>query len=282
MKILETPRDAIQGLHTFIPTAKKIETLNAILQVGYDIVDVGSFVSDKAIPQFRDMREVIEKIDISNSKSGIFILVANRKGGEIASSFEQVDIIGFPFSTSPTFLKRNINSDFEKSEKIIDRLQNIAVKTNKKLFIYLSMAFGNPYGDPETPELVYKWTENLISKGINTISLSDITGVATSEQITEMYSTLTSDFPTTEFGIHLHVKGDDWYDKIDAAYKNGCVIFDGVINGLGGCPMTGYELLGNLPTGNLIEYAQKNNIPVKIDMEQFKKAKDLSVINWMF
>jgi hydroxymethylglutaryl-CoA lyase len=144
------------------------------------------------------------------------------------------------------------------------------------------MAFGNPYGDPETPELIYKWTENLISKGINTISLSDITGIATSEKITEMYSTLTSDFPTTEFGIHLHVKGDDWYDKIDAAYKNGCVIFDGVINGLGGCPMTGYELLGNLPTGNLIEYAQKNNIPVKIDMEQFKKAKDLSVINWMF
>ena len=282
MKILETPRDAIQGLHTFIPTAKKIETLNAILKVGYDIVDIGSFVSDKAIPQFRDMREVIEKIDISNSQSGIFILVANRRGGEIASSFEQVDIIGFPFSTSPTFLKRNINSDFEKSEKIIDQLQNIAVKTDKKLFIYLSMAFGNPYGDPETPELIYKWTENLISKGINTISLSDITGVATSEQITEMYSTLTSDFPATEFGIHLHVKGDDWYDKIDAAYKNGCVIFDGVINGLGGCPMTGYELLGNLPTGNLIEYAQKNNIPVKIDMEQFKKAKDLSVINWMF
>jgi hydroxymethylglutaryl-CoA lyase len=281
MKILETPRDAIQGLNTFIPTTKKIETLNALLKVGFDIVDVGSFVSDKAIPQFRDMREVLEKIDLSDSKSDIFILVANGKGGEIASSFEKIDIIGFPFSTSPTFLKRNINSGFEKSEKIIDRLLDIAVKTDKKLFIYLSMAFGNPYGDSDSPDLIYEWTEKLVSKGISSISLSDITGVATPDQITEIYSNLTTDFPGTEFGIHLHVKGDDWYSKIDAAYKNGCKVFDGVINGLGGCPMTGYELLGNLPTGNLIEYAQKNNIPVKIDMEKFKKARELSIVNWM-
>jgi hydroxymethylglutaryl-CoA lyase len=281
MKILETPRDAIQGLNTFIPTTKKIETLNALLKVGFDIVDVGSFVSDKAIPQFRDMREVLEKIDLSDSKSDIFILVANGKGGEIASSFEKIDIIGFPFSTSPTFLKRNINSGFEKSEKIIDRLLDIAVKTDKKLFIYLSMAFGNPYGDSDSPDLIYEWTEKLVSEGISTISLSDITGVATPDQIAEIYSNLTTDFPGTEFGIHLHVKGDDWYSKIDAAYKNGCKVFDGVINGLGGCPMTGYELLGNLPTGNLIEYAQKNNIPVKIDMEKFKKARELSIVNWM-
>ncbi len=281
MKILETPRDALQGLPDFIPTDKKIESLNEILKVGFDIVDIGSFVSGKAIPQFRDMKEVIEGLDISESKSELFILAANRKGGEIASGFEQVDIIGFPFSTSPTFLKRNINSDFEKSERIIDQLQNIAVKTNKKLFIYLSMAFGNPYGDPDSPDLIYEWTEKLVSKGINTIGLSDITGVSTPAMIAEIYSTLTREFPETEFGIHLHIKGDDWYDKIDAAYNNGCTIFDGVINGLGGCPMTGYELLGNLPTGNLVEYANKNDIHLLVDTEQFEKAKKIANKNWM-
>ena len=281
MKILETPRDAIQGLRTFIPTHKKIETLNAILNVGYDIVDIGSFVSDKAIPQFRDMREVIDGIDIPPSKPEIFILTANSRGGETASFFDRIDTIGFPFSTSPTFLKRNINSDLEKAEQVVDDLQNLSLKRGKKLFIYLSMAFGNPYGDPDSPELIYKWTEKLVSKGINTISLSDITGVATPDQISAIYSALTNEFPDTEFGIHLHVKGGDWYEKIDAAFKNGCKLFDGVINGLGGCPMTGYELLGNLPTGNLIEYARKNNIPLKIDMEQFKKARELAYENWV-
>jgi len=281
MKILETPRDALQGLSDFIPTDKKIESLNEILKVGFDIVDIGSFVSGKAIPQFSDMIEVIEGIDISESKSDIFILAANRKGGEIAAGFEQVDIIGFPFSTSPEFLKRNINSDFEKSERIIDQLQNIAVKTNKKLFIYLSMAFGNPYGDSDSPDLIYEWTEKLILKGINTIGLSDITGVSTPAMIAEIYSTLTRDFPGTEFGIHLHIRGDNWYDKIDAAYSNGCTIFDGVINGLGGCPMTGYDLLGNLPTGNLVEYANRNDIPLSVDTEQFEKAKKIADKNWM-
>jgi len=272
MRILETPRDAIQGLPDFIPTKKKIELLNELLKVDFDIVDVGSFVSDKAIPQFRDMKEVLESIDIADSKSEIFILVANRKGGEIAAGFEQVDIIGFPFSTSPEFLKRNINSDFIKAEKTIDELQNIALKSKKKIFIYLSMAFGNPYGDSDSPKLIYHWAEKLISKGITAIGLSDITGVAKPDMIAEIYSVLTKDFTETEFGIHLHVKDDDWYDKIDAASKNGCSIFDGVINGLGGCPMTGYDLLGNLPTGNLLEYARKNNISLAINPEQFEKA----------
>ncbi len=272
MIILETPRDAMQGLPGFIPTQKKVEALNEILRVGFDIVDIGSFVSDKAIPQFADMNEVIAGLDISGSDSDIFILVANEKGGETASEFQEIDIIGFPFSTSPTFLKKNINSNFVKAERTIDRLQNICVKTGKKLFIYFSMAFGNPYGDPETPGLIYEWTEKIVSKEVTTISLSDITGVATPGQIGEIYSNLTADFPETEFGIHLHVKGGDWYDKIDAAYKNGCKVFDGVINGLGGCPMTGYELLGNLPTGNLIEYADKNNIPLRVDKKRFEKA----------
>lgn len=276
LKILETPRDAIQGLKNIIPLSKKVELINALLQVGFDIIDIGSFVSSKAIPQLGDTEDVIKKIDISATKSKLFVLTANKKGGEKAAQFEQISYIGFPFSISPVFLKRNINSDFNKALKTIDELQNICLKSKKKLIVYLSMAFGNPYGDPSGKEIILHWTEILSSKGIETISLSDIIGVATPEMINDTYASLSKEFSGIEFGLHLHIKKDDWYDKIDAAYKNGCKLFDGVINGIGGCPMTGYELLGNMPTGNILDYAQTNNISLAINKKKFIEAQLLA------
>ena len=277
MNILETPRDAMQGLTRFIPTDKKVKLINALLQVGFDIIDVGSFVSQKAIPQLKDTEEVINRIDLSNTKSKLFVLVANTKGGKQASLFEQVSYIGFPFSTSEKFLDKNIGSDFIRAEKTIDELQDLCLKTNKKLIVYLAMAFGNPYGDPSGKEIILNWVEKLNNKGINIISLSDIIGVATPKLIEDTYASLTKEFPDIAFGVHLHIKKDDWYDKIDAAFKSGCKIFDGVVSGIGGCPMTGYELVRNLPTGNILDYAQKNNVPLSIDKSSFITARQIAL-----
>ncbi len=276
IKILETPRDAIQGLDSLIPLTKKVELMNSLLKVGFDILDVGSFVSPKAIPQMADTEEVIRQLDLSQTNTKLFVLTVSAKGGEKAASFENISYIGFPFSTSSTFLRKNINSDFDKSMKTITDLQEICIRSNKTLIVYLSMAFGNPYGDPSGIEIIINWVEKLQELGVRIISLSDITGVATPKMITEIYSSLSSKFPEIEFGLHLHTNRDDWYDKLDAAYKNGCRIFDGVINGLGGCPMSGYELLGNLPTGNIIEYAEKNNVFLKINKTEFLKSQQLA------
>ncbi len=272
MKILETPRDAMQGFSHFIPTDKKTKLINAILKVGFDIVDIGSFVSPKVIPQFADFNQVIDRLDYDNSKSDIFVLVANINGANEAFQFEQIKYIGFPFSTSATFLKKNINADFTKALGIIDHIQNLCQKSDKKLMLYEAMAFGNPYDDPDNLEEIYKWTKHFSEMGIRTISLSDIIGVATPLQIAETYKVLTNDFPNIEFGIHLHIKKDDWYDKIDAAWENGCRIFDGVLNGMGGCPMTGYELLGNLSTLYLLDYATKNSSEININEDQLNIA----------
>ncbi len=276
IKILETPRDAIQGLDSLIPLPKKVELMNSLLKVGFDILDVGSFVSPKAIPQMADTEEVIRQLDLSQTNTKLFVLTVSASGGEKVARFENISFIGFPFSTSATFLKKNINSDFDKSMRTIADLQQICIRSNKTLIVYLSMAFGNPYGDPSGIEIIIKWVEKLQELGVSIISLSDITGVATPKMITEIYSSLSSKFPEIEFGLHLHTNRDDWYDKLDAAYKNGCRIFDGVINGLGGCPMSGYELLGNLPTGNIIEYAEKNNVFLKINKTEFLKSQQLA------
>ena len=276
IKILETPRDAIQGLDSLIPLTKKVELMNSLLKVGFDILDVGSFVSPKAIPQMADTEEVIRQLDLSQTNTKLFVLTVSAKGGEKAASFENISYIGFPFSTSSTFLRKNINSDFDKSMKTITDLQEICIRSNKTLIVYLSMAFGNPYGDSSGIEIIIKWVEKLQELGVSIISLSDITGVATPKMITEIFSSLSSKFPEIEFGLHLHTNRDDWYDKLDVAYKNGCRVFDGVINGLGGCPMSGYELLGNLPTGNIIEYAEKNNVFLKINKTEFLKSQQLA------
>ncbi|NOX48357.1 MAG: hydroxymethylglutaryl-CoA lyase [Chlorobi bacterium] len=276
IKILETPRDAMQGLHTLIPLEKKVELIDSLLKVGFDILDVGSFVSPKAIPQMADTAEVIRQIDLSKTNTELFSLVVTESGGATAAGFREISYIGFPFSTSETFLRKNIRSDFNKSMETISGLQEICLRTHKTLVVYLSMAFGNPYGDPAGKEIILQWVDKLYKKGVSVISLSDITGVATPVMINDVYSSLALEFPQTEFGLHLHTTGENWYNKIDAAYKQGCRLFDGVVNGFGGCPMTGYELLGNLPTGNIIEYAEKNSISLKIDKEQFVKSRLLA------
>jgi len=274
IKILETPRDAMQGLVDYIPWRRKVELLNAILAVGFDIVDIGSFVSPKAIPQFIDMKKVIEKLDFDNTISDIFALVANKQGADDVFQYEQIKYIGYPFSGSATFLKKNINADFELALDTIDYIQNLCMKHNKKFLLYESMAFGNPYGDPSGMDEIYKWTKHFVDMGIKNISLSDIIGIAIPELIGNVYKNLNSEFPDIEFGIHLHVK-DDGIEKIEAAWENGCTIFEGVMSGLGGCPMTGYELLGNLPTHNIIDFANRNNIPTNIDNKLYAEAQSI-------
>jgi len=276
IKILETPRDAMQGLIEIIPTSKKVELIDALLQVGFDIVDVGSLVSVKAIPQLADTADVIKQIDISGSSTKLFVLVANLNGAKKASETEKIDYLGFPFSTSETFLMKNINASFEKGWRLVNEMQGLCVKNNKNLMVYLAMAFGNPYGDPISIEIIHEFVDKLSSIGIKTISLSDIIGVASPGMIGQAYALLTEKYPETEFGIHLHIKQNDWREKIEMAYENGCQIFDGVINGFGGCPMTGYDMLGNLPTGNIIKFAKSKGIELAIDDAKFNQAKILA------
>ncbi|MCB2219308.1 MAG: hydroxymethylglutaryl-CoA lyase [Bacteroidetes bacterium] len=273
-KILETPRDALQGLSRFVPTSEKIDLLGPLLQIGFDIVDIGSFVSHKVIPQFSDMDAILERLPKAHANTRLFALTGNVKGAEKAAGYDQIDYIGFPFSLSETFLKRNIHSDLPKGLKTIRKIQEICHQAGKTQWVYLTMAFGNPYHDPVDTDLLMHWTQILYDVGIRQISLSDITGVAVPAQIAEYFHLLSHAFPEIEFGIHLHVRDHDWEPKIEAAYHNGCIVFDGVTGGFGGCPMTGYELLSNLPTQYIIQFAKKNNIPLQLDLENYPKMLD--------
>lgn len=269
IKILETPRDAMQGLQRIIPTDHKVELINTLLQVGFDIIDVGSIVSEKAVPQMKDTLEVLDRINTAESSSKLFVLVVNSKGALSAAGINKVSYLGFPFSSSPTFLKKNINSDFDNAWKTINEIQNCCIKWNKNFLVYFSMAFGNPYGDTEDVEIIYEWTEKLYQIGIRNISLSDITGVANPEKIETIFHFLTNQYPEIEFGLHLHTRGNDPVQKLNAAFNNGCRLFESVINGLGGCPMTGYELLGNLPTGSIINWASSKKLNLNINYKKY-------------
>lgn len=272
IKITEAPRDAMQGIAGFIPTQTKIGLINALLGVGFDTIDFGSFVSPKAIPQLRDTAEVVTKLDLSQTKSKLMAIVGNTKGAEAACGFDQISMVGFPFSFSETFLKRNLNTSITKAQKTVDEIQNICISRNKKLQVYLSMAFGNPYGDPWNVELVVKWVKFFDDSGIAFISLSDITGMADAAMIAEIFENLGNEIKNAGVGLHLHTLEHNWHEKVDAAYKNGCRRFDGVIGGAGGCPMTGYELLGNLNTRNILNYCAENNIATGINREAFEMA----------
>ncbi len=274
IKILETFRDAVQGLDHFIPTEKKIISINELLKVGFDILDVGSFVSPGIIPQFSDMDVVMRQIDTSGTTSELFVLVANKKGAEKAKEFDSINYFGFPFSTSETFLRKNINRDFESVWSDINEIQEICLKHNKTLIVYEAMAFGNPYGDPVNVEICLQWAEKFSDIGVGIIHLSDIIGVATPAQIAEYYQQLTVNYPTIEFGIHLHDDGKNWQEKVERAFQNNCKFFDGVISGLGGCPMTGYELLSNLQTSELLDFAQKMSIKTNINHEIFWSVRE--------
>jgi hydroxymethylglutaryl-CoA lyase len=276
IKILETPRDGLQGLKQIIPTHKKIEFINQLLRCGFNSVEVGSIVSPNAIPQMADTLEILEKLDYSGTKSRIAVLVANKNGGKKAMDFDIIDDLIFPFSISESFMKRNINQGFEEAEKTVDDLMNLCMANNKTLIPYLSMGFGNPYGDEWSLDILRFWTEKYAAKGIKIIPVSDIMGEALPDKIEMVFSSLIKEYPEIEFGFHLHSEKHTAKQKIDAAYRAGIRRFDTVLGGLGGCPMTGKELIGNLDLSILANYCEENEIETGLNKQFLKTALQLN------
>jgi len=272
IKIIETPRDAMQGIKEFIPTHKKIAFLNTLLQVGFDTLDFGSFVSPKAIPQLRDTAEIVEQLNLSNTKTKLLAIIGNTRGALQAVEFPQIKYLGYPYSISETFLKLNINSNFDKSFKQVTEIQEICVKHNKELVLYISNAFGNVYDDAWSPEIVYEHVQKLNSLGIKIIPLSDTIGVGNYDTIYSAFDAVVHDFSHIEFGAHLHTTNNNWHENVSAAYNAGCRRFDTVLNGLGGCPMSGKELIGNLHTRKLLYFLQKRKESIPLNMQAFNKA----------
>ena len=254
VKLIECPRDAMQGWADFIPTEKKIAYINALLKVGFDTIDFGSFVSPKAIPQMADTKEVITKLNLTNTQTKLLAIIANVRGADDAVGYEQIDYLGFPFSVSETFQQRNTNASIDDSFMHVSEIQNLCIKNNKELVVYISMGFGNPYGDIYNEDIVFKWVNKLNSLGVKIISLADTVGVATSEQVEKMTKYLIDNFPQTEIGVHLHSTATNWKVKTDAALNAGCNRFDGALKGIGGCPMAGNDLVGNMNTELMIPY----------------------------
>ncbi|MGZ3810497.1 MAG: hydroxymethylglutaryl-CoA lyase [Mucilaginibacter sp.] len=276
IQITECPRDAMQGLTNFIPTDIKAAYINLLLQVGFDTIDFGSFVSAKAIPQMQDTAAVLEKLDLSNSKSKLLAIIANYRGAEDAAEHGQITYLGFPFSISETFQRRNANSGIVEALETVKKIKELSGKKGKELLVYLSMGFGNPYGDEWSNDIVLQWAETLIAEGIQYISLADTIGVATPEQIGDLYTLLADRFPSTAFGVHLHSTPDTWLPKIEAAYKSGCKRFDTALKGYGGCPMAKDELTGNIATENVISYVQSRKIDLGLNMRKLREAMDYS------
>lgn len=276
MKLIECPRDAMQGMHEFIPTEKKVAYINSILKAGFDTVDFGSFVSPKAIPQMRDTAQVLEKLDLVNSRSKLLAIIANVRGAQDAVEFEEISYLGFPFSISETFQQRNTNSSIAESLSRVEEIQDLCIRNKKQLVVYVSMAFGNPYGDEWSSDVAVEWTKRLAQLGIKIIALSDTIGVSNPENITFLFSKLIPEFPGIEIGAHLHTTPTTWEEKVHAAYTSGCRRFDSAIKGYGGCPMAADKLTGNMPTENLLSYFRKNNISTGIDEKSFTQAIDLA------
>jgi len=259
IKIIECPRDAMQGIKAFIPTEKKAQYIQSLLRVGYDTIDFGSFVSPKAIPQMIDTAELLSMLDLSQTESKLLAIIANTRGAELAAAHKEIQYLGFPFSISENFQMRNTHKTIAESIVTLQEILDIAYKSDKEVVAYLSMGFGNPYGDPWNVEIVGEWTEKLAKMGVKILSLSDTVGSSTPEVIDYLFSNLIPKYPHIEFGAHLHTTPDKWYEKVDAAYKAGCLRFDGAIQGFGGCPMAADDLTGNMPTEKLLSYftAQK-------------------------
>ncbi len=275
IKITECPRDAMQGLHQFIPTELKAAYINLLLQVGFDIIDFGSFVSPKAIPQMSDTAEVLQKLDLSNTKSKLLAIIANYRGAEEAAQHSEIDYLGFPFSISETFQQRNANTSIAEAQEIVERINELCGSKDKKLRIYLSMGFGNPYGDEWSTDILYYWAEKLIYLGIEDIYLADTIGIATPGQISNIMKDLTG-LTDIQFGMHLHSTPDTWQEKITAAYHGGCHMFDAALKGYGGCPMAKDELTGNIATENLVGYLQTQNEPLGLNLDKLREAMDFS------
>ncbi|MFZ6051234.1 hydroxymethylglutaryl-CoA lyase [Halocola ammonii] len=273
MKLIECPRDAMQGIKEFIPTESKVRYINQLLDVGFHTIDVGSFVSPKAVPQMKDTAEVLDSINWQNSDSKLLTIVANKRGAEDAVQFEQVDYLGFPFSISEEFQKRNTNSTIEQSLSRVEEIQNLCEKYNKKVVIYISMAFGNPYGEKWDPEIAIKWSERLHREiGIDIIALSDTIGVSNKENISQIFEALIPELQNVEFGAHLHTTPDSWEEKVAAAYESGCRRFDGALKGFGGCPMAKDDLTGNMATENMISWFDKNDVELGLNKKALEKA----------
>ncbi len=276
VKLIECPRDAMQGIPAFIPTKTKAAYINQLLKVGFDTIDFGSFVSPKAIPQMKDTAEVLSLLDLQDSRSALLAIVANRRGAEDAVVFEEISCLGYPFSVSETFQLRNTNATIEESLARVAEIQEICQQRRKKMVLYISMGFGNPYGDPWNVEIVQRWVDQLVGMGIDIFQLSDTIGVAGPESISYLFSNLIPAYPDIEFGAHFHTTPMAWEEKIRAAYENGCRRYDGAIRGFGGCPMAKDELTGNMPTENMVGFFNQARENTGLDPAAFRKAVEMT------
>lgn len=272
IKLIECPRDAMQGMHEFIPTEKKVEYINSVLACGFDTVDFGSFVSPQAIPQMRDTAEVLEQLDLGAGNSHLLAIVANLRGAQDACVFDEISFLGFPFSISETFQQKNTNSSISESLKRVEEIQMLCRKKKKELVIYISMAFGNPYGEEWNAEVAIQWVQRLSGFGIKKFAMSDTVGVSDPKKIKQLFNGLIPEFPTLEFGAHLHTTPDTWEEKVAAAYESGCRRFDSAIKGFGGCPMAEDKLTGNMPTEKLLDWLEKNKVSTGIKKKEFAEA----------
>jgi len=276
IKLIECPRDAMQGWAHFIPTAKKIEYINALLKVGFDTIDFGSFVSPKAIPQMADTKDVLNGLQLNNNATKLLAIIANQRGAEEAVVYDQISYLGFPFSVSETFQQRNTNASIADSFSNVSLIHNLCVKNDKEMVVYISMGFGNPYGDVYNQEIVFEWVNKLVALGIKTISLADTVGVATADQVNTMTSYLIQQFPNIEIGVHLHSTPLNWKEKMEAALAAGCTRFDGALKGIGGCPMAGDELVGNMNTELMLPYLLQKDVLNPINETELNVALQLA------
>ena len=272
VKIIECPRDAMQGIKNWIPTEKKIQYIQSLLNCGFDTIDFGSFVSPKAIPQMQDTADLLRGLNLSNTQSKLLAIVANLRGAEAAVQFPQIQYLGYPFSISENFQMRNTHKTIDQSIEVLQEILELAEKNNKEVVTYLSMGFGNPYGDPWNVEIVGNWAERLAGMGVKILSLSDTVGTSTPEVIDYLFSNLIPKYPEIEFGAHLHTTPTKWHEKVDAAFKAGCRRFDGAIQGFGGCPMAKDELTGNMPTEKLLSYFTVEKVNSNLNPMAFESA----------
>lgn len=280
LTIVECPRDAMQGWAHFIPTEKKIAYLNQLLKVGFDVLDFGSFVSAKAIPQLADTHEVVRKLDMGNGNTKLLAIIANTRGAQDAVQYDEISYLGFPFSISETFQLRNTNKTISESLKQVEEIQQLCISHNKKLVIYISMGFGNPYGDEYNTDIAIQWFKRLNEMGIEIIAMSDTVGIAKPDTIEYIYKHLIPEFPGVDIGAHFHSTAETFEEKLDAAFKNGCRRYDSSIKGIGGCPMAEDDLVGNIATENVVMWAKKNDITLSINQDEF--AKSMIMANEVF
>jgi hydroxymethylglutaryl-CoA lyase len=277
IKLIECPRDAMQGLHDFIPTEQKVSYINQLLKCGFDTIDFGSFVSPKAIPQMRDTADVLAKLEMNDSTK-LLAIIANERGAEDAVQYDEINYLGYPFSVSEVFQQRNTNASIEESLNRVENIQQLCLQKGKELVVYLSMGFGNPYDEEWSPEIVSKWSERLHNDlGIRILALSDTIGCATVDSVRSLFTQLISDLPNVEFGAHLHVRPENAKMITEAAYMSGCRRFDGAIKGFGGCPMAKDDLTGNMPTELMVDWFEDNNVITGLNMIEFDRSKDMAL-----